>query len=114
MRVSTCVAIAALVVPLQAWAAVPNSVVALLGPSLGGLLGQDDLCGWGLAGRIETTYRNDFKSIGLTDAQAAAVWAEAHGRQAEMAKIPADGQARMKAEMCTAAGRQQFERKLAD
>ena len=30
----------------------PNSIVALLGPSIGYMLSQSDLCQWGLADRI--------------------------------------------------------------
>src|SRR5690349_9799738 len=79
-------------------AAVPNSVTALLGPSIGYLLAQSDLCHWELTERIQTTYRNGFKEMGMTAAQQTAVWDQATARQRDLGNLPAEAKARMKAD----------------
>jgi len=114
MRVIILAAVASFVLPAQSMAATPDSIVALLGPSLGGLLAQSDLCGWKIADKIDATYQRSFKQIDMTDTQVTAVWAKAHSRQAEMAKIPSAGKARMKREMCTTESRQQVDHNLAN
>lgn len=63
--------LAAFVAGIPARAEVPISVAALLGPSVGYLLAQSDLCEWGLAERIEKTYQAGFKTIGMTAEQQA-------------------------------------------
>ena len=73
-----------------AGAAVPNSITALLGPTLGYLLAQSDLCQWDLSGKIETTYRSDFKTMGMTAAQQTTAWTQATARRKALAELPAD------------------------
>ncbi len=95
-------------------AEVPNSVAALLGPSVGYLLAQSDLCEWGLAPQIEQTYRKDFQTIGMTAAQQASTWSQAGARRKALAALPAETKAHMKAETCTPASRARVEHDLAD
>src|SRR6186713_2952010 len=83
-----------------AGAAVPNSITALLGPTLGYLLAQSDLCQWDLSGKIEATYRHGFQTIGMTAAQQATVWAQAATRRKDLADLPAEAKTRMKADTC--------------
>jgi hypothetical protein len=97
-----------------AGAAVPNSVTALLGPSVGYLLSQSDLCHWNLTERIRETYQHGFKEIGMTSAQQAVVWEEAKAHQMALAGVPAEAKARMKVETCTSAFRARVERDLAE
>lgn len=98
----------------SARAEVPNSVAALLGPGVGYLLAQSDLCQWGLADKIEQTYRDSFKTIGLTAAQQTGVWAQAEARRKAMAGLPAEAKTRMKADTCTPASRTRVDNDLAD
>ena len=95
-------------------AAVPNSIAALLGPSVGYLMGQSDLCGWGLNDRIRATYQKDFAQIGMTDAQQSAAWQQAQARQSKLASLPPKAQDGMKAGICTSAARAELEKQLAD
>jgi hypothetical protein len=92
----------------------PNSVVSLLGPSVGYLLGQSDLCEWGLNDRIEQTYKASFQAIGMSAAQQAAAWEQAKARRAGLAGMPAEGKARMKADTCTPAFRARIEQEIKD
>jgi hypothetical protein len=95
-------------------AAVPNSIASLLGPSIGYLMAQSDLCGWNLNDRIRATYQKDFAQIGMTDAQQAAAWRQAETRQAKLTGLPPKAKADMKAGLCTSAARAELERQLAD
>lgn len=95
-------------------AAVPNSVAALLGPSIGYLLAQSDLCEWRLTAKIEQTYRKDFETIGMTAAQQASTWSQASARRRALAALPAEAKTHMKAETCTPASRARVEHDLAD
>jgi hypothetical protein len=95
-------------------AAVPNPVAALLGPSVGYLLSQSDLCQWGLSEKIEKTYQSGFKAIGMTAAQQATAWEQAKSRQRDLANLPAEAKARMKSDTCTPADRARVDRNLAD
>ncbi|MEJ0020515.1 MAG: hypothetical protein WDN25_28990 [Acetobacteraceae bacterium] len=116
MRIAT-IALAGLLPVLAATPAsaeAPRSVVALLGPSLGHLLAQSDLCGWNLQPKIETTYKASFHKIGLTAAQQTAVWDQAKLRRQGMLSAPDDAKARMKAEMCSPAIRTQIDHDLAN
>jgi hypothetical protein len=97
-----------------AGAAVPNSITSLLGPSVGYLLGQSDLCGWGLNDRIRATYQKDFAQIGLTDAQQSVAWQQAQARETKLTSLPPKAKAGMKAGICTSAARAELERQLAD
>jgi len=99
---------------VPAKADVPNSVVSLLGPSVGYLLGQSDLCEWGLNDKIEQTYKASFQAIGMSAAQQTAAWDMAKARRAGLAGMPADGKARMKADTCTPAFRARFEQDMKD
>jgi len=112
---STAIAVACLFTALAAAPAdakVPNSVIALLGPSVGYLLSQSDLCEWSLTERIQATYKKGFKQIGMTPAQQATVWEDAKTHQTELANIPAEAKARMKADTCTSASRTRVEHTL--
>jgi hypothetical protein len=71
-----------------AGAAVPNSITSLLGPSIGYLMGQSDLCGWNLNDRIRATFKKDLAQIGMTDAQLAAVWQQAEARETSSRVFP--------------------------
>lgn len=95
-------------------AEVPNPVAALLGPSVGYLLAQSDLCEWGLTAKIEKTYRDGFKTIGMTAEQQTTVWSQAAAHRKTLAELPAEAKTRMKAETCTSASRAQFEKNLAN
>jgi hypothetical protein len=91
---------------------VPNPVVAVLGPSIGYLLAQSELCQWALTEKVRTTYQEAFKQIGMTPEQQATAWAQAVVHQKRLAEIPAEAQARMKAETCTSEAHGRFERDL--
>lgn len=97
-----------------AGAAVPNSIASLLGPSIGYLLAQSDLCGWSLNDRIRTTYQKDFAQIGMTDAQQGMVWKQAQARETKLTSLPPKAKAGMKAGICTSAARAEVEQQLAD
>lgn len=93
---------------------VPQSIVALLGPSLGHLMAQNDLCGWKLDTKIEGTYKASFQTIGLTQAQQTTVWEKAGFARQGMMSTPAAAQDRMKSEMCTPAIKARIEQDLAN
>jgi hypothetical protein len=95
-------------------AAVPGPVVALLGPSVGYLLSQSDLCQWGLAGKITKTYQDGYKAIGMTAAQQATAWEHATATQKRMAGLSAEARDHMKAETCTPAARARVEQDLTE
>ncbi|HEY3910846.1 MAG TPA: hypothetical protein VGM07_13270 [Stellaceae bacterium] len=95
-------------------AEVPNSVAALLGPSVGYLLAQSDLCQWGLTGKIEQIYRADFRTIGMTAAQQASTWSQAATRREALTALPAAAKMHMKADTCTPASRARVEHDLGD
>jgi hypothetical protein len=110
MRSTVVVVAAILSFPASgAEAAVPKSIAVLLGPSVGYLLSQSDLCEWGIAAKIENTYKRAFKAIGMTQAQQAAAWEQAKAKQAELAKIPAEAKARIKTDTCTTESRSRVE-----
>jgi hypothetical protein len=92
----------------------PNSIVSLLGPSVGYLLGQSDLCDWGLSDRIEKTYKASFQAIGMSPLQQSAAWDMAKTRRAGLADMGPEAKARMKADTCTPAFRARFEKDLTD
>jgi hypothetical protein len=97
-----------------AGAAVPNSVAVLIGPDIGYLMSQSDLCQWGMSAKVQATYQQAFRTMGMTVAQQAAAWDQAKARQADLAKLPADAKARMKADTCTPEAKAHFEHNLAD
>jgi hypothetical protein len=97
-----------------AGAAVPNSIASLLGPSIGYLMAQSDLCGWNLNDKIRTTYQKDFAQIGMTDAQQAAAWQQAQARETKLTSLPPKAQDGMKAGICTSVARAEFDQQLAD
>ena len=92
----------------------PNSIVSALGPSVGYLLGQSDLCEWGLSDRIEKTYKASFQAIGMSPLQQSSAWDMAKVRRAGLADMGPEGRARMKADTCTPAFRARFEKDLTD
>lgn len=92
----------------------PNSIIFLLGPSVGYLLGQSDLSQWGLTAKIEKTYKAGFQAIGMTAAQQAAAWKDAKARQNGLASMPLAAKERMKADTCTPAFRARIEQNLND
>ena len=85
-----------------------------LGPPIDYRLAQSDLCHWELTERIQATYRNGFKEMGMTAAQQAAVWDQAMTRQRDLGNLPVEAKARMKADTCTPAFRARVEHDLAD
>ena len=93
-------------------AAVPGPVLALLGPGIGYMLNQSDLCQWNMGAQIKTTYQNAFNEMGLTEAEQANVWQDAVRRQKALANLPADAAAGMKSGTCTAASRARLESDL--
>jgi hypothetical protein len=97
-----------------AGAAVPNSITSLLGPSIGYLMGQSDLCGWNLNDRIRATFKKDLAQIGMTDAQLAAVWRQAEARETKLTGLPPKAKDGMKAGICTSAARAELEQQLSD
>ncbi len=97
-----------------AGAAVPNSIAALLGPSIGYLMAQSDLCGWNLNDKIRATYQKDFTQIGMTDAQQSAAWQQAQARESRLTSLPPKAQDGMKAGICTSTARAELEKQLAD
>ena len=97
-----------------AGAAVPNSIVSLLGPSIGYLQAQSELCGWNLNDRIRATYQKDFARIGMTEAQQSAAWQQAEARETKITSLPPKAKDGMKAGICTSAARVELERQLAD
>ena len=92
----------------------PNSVASQLGPSVGYLLGQSDLCQWNLTDKIESTYKASFQAINMSTAQQTAAWDMAKARRAGLAGMPAEGKARMKADTCTPELRARVEQDLKD
>ncbi len=99
---------------VPAGAEVPNSITSLLGPSVGYLLGQSDLCQWDLTDRIEKTYKASFQAIGMTPAQQTAAWAQAKARRNGLNGMPAAAKERMKADTCTPEFRARIEQNLRD
>ena len=97
-----------------AGAAVPNSIAWLLGPSIGYLQAQSELCGWNLNDRIRATFQKDFAQIGMTDAQQSAAWEQAQAREIKLTSLPPEAKDGMKAGICTSAARAELERRLAD
>jgi hypothetical protein len=97
-----------------AGAAVPNSIVSVLGPSIGYLQAQSELCGWNLNDRIHATYQKDFAQIGMTDAQQSAAWQQAEARKTKITSLPPKAKDGMKAGICTSDARAELERQLAD
>ena len=116
MRITAVAVVALLPVfgAMPAGAEVPNSISALLGPTVGYLLAQSDLCQWGLTGKIETTYKAGFQTIGMTTAQQATAWAQAAARRKDLADLPAEAKTRMKADTCGQAMRARVESDLAN
>jgi hypothetical protein len=100
------------IAPAPARADAPKPIVSVLGPAVGYLLGQSDLCGWNLTDKIETTYKAGFNAIGLSADQQASVWTQAKARRDGMAGMPPAAQSRMKAETCTDAFRARFEQDM--
>ena len=93
-------------------AAVPSPVVALLGPSVGYLLSQSDLCQWGMADKITKTYQDGYKTIGMTAVQQATAWEQAAATQKRMAGLSAAAREHMKADTCTPTARARVEKDL--
>jgi hypothetical protein len=98
----------------RADAAVPDRIVSLLGPSVGYLLSQSDLCQWGLGDRIRKAYDDGFAAIGMTQAQRSSAWDQASATQRRLAEVPAEAREHMKADTCTSAARERVERDLRD
>jgi hypothetical protein len=95
-------------------AAVPSPIVALLGPSVGYLLSQSDLCQWGLNDKITKTYQAGYKTIGMTAAQKAAAWEQAAATQERLTGLSAEAREHMKADTCTPAARARVEKNLTE
>jgi len=86
----------------------------LLGPSIGYLLAQSDLCQWDITAKIRKTYDASFKAIGMTDAQQSAAWGQAADRQKALNNLADATKAKMKADICTPTMRQKVEHDLKD
>ena len=97
-----------------AGAAVPNSIASLLGPSIGYLQAQSELCGWNLNDRIRATFQKDFAQIGMTDAQQSAAWEQAQARETKLTSLPPEAKDGMRAGIRTPAARAELEQQLAD
>src|SRR4051794_35811049 len=95
-------------------AAVPKSIAVLLGPSVGYLLSQSDLCEWGLNAKIEKTYSQAFRSVGMTQAQRRAAWEQAQEKQREPPKLPPEAKPRMKTDPCRPDSRARLERIISE
>ena len=108
------VAVLLALVAIPSRAEVPNSVAALLGPGVGYLLSQSDLCQWDLTAKIEKTYQDGFKAIGMTAAQQASAWSQAAASRKDLADLPAEAKTRMKADTCTPASRARVEKDITD
>ena len=90
-----------------------NSIFAVYQrTSIGYMLSQSDLCQWGLADRIQKTYQDDFKAIGMTAAQQTTAWEQAAATQKRMTTLPEDAKDRMKVDTCAASARQRVEHDL--
>ncbi|MDE2515521.1 MAG: hypothetical protein KGL12_05815 [Rhodospirillales bacterium] len=98
--------------PAQAAPKVPNSIAALMGPTIGYLMSQSDLCGWNMTEQMSTTYDAGFKTIGLSAAQQASIWQVAKDRRAALNHLSAGAKAHMKAATCTAAAKARVEANL--
>jgi hypothetical protein len=95
-------------------AAVPNRIVGLLGPAVGYMLSQSDLCKWGMSDRIRRAYDDAFTALGMTQAQRVATWDQALATQQRLADVPGAAKDRMRAETCTDAAHERVERELQD
>lgn len=91
---------------------VPNAIVALMGPTVGYLMAQSDLCGWNLTDKMTKVYTEGFKTIGLTAEQEAGVWKVVRERRAALGHLPVAAKDHIKAETCTAENRARVERAL--
>jgi hypothetical protein len=78
----------------------PQPVTALIGPGIGYLLAQSDLCQWDMNGQIKAAYQNSFNEMGLSAAQQATIWQAAAARQKKLADLPAAAKAGMKSGTC--------------
>jgi hypothetical protein len=95
-------------------AAVPDRIVGLLGPAVGYLLSQSDLCQWGMSDRIRKAYDGAFTAIGMTEAQRMAAWDQASATQGRLGDVPGEAKDRMRTETCTGAARERVEHDLRD
>jgi hypothetical protein len=109
----TFVVLCTLAAAVPSRAEVPNSVTALLGPAVGYLLAQSDLCEWGLTAKIEKTYKDAFRTMGMTEEQQANIWLQTTARHQVLTGLPAEARTRMKAETCTPESRARVEKNLA-
>lgn len=95
-------------------AAVPDRITTLLGPSVGYLLSQDELCRWSMGERIRKAYDESFVALGMTQAQRSQAWNQATATQQRLAAVPAEARDRMRADTCTSAARERVEGELRD
>jgi hypothetical protein len=65
-----------------------------------------------LTAKIEKTYQESFKTIGMTAEQQASAWSQATARRKALNELPAEARTHMKAETCTAASRARVEKEL--
>ncbi len=114
MRLLIVVAVLPILAAAPAKADAPNSIVSMIGPAVGYLLGQSDLCDWNLSDKIEKTYQKSFTAIGMSPAQQAAAWDAAKIRRSAIGGMPAEGRVRMKADTCTPEFRARFEKDITD
>ena len=114
MRYAVIAFAVTLMLAMPSRAEVPKSITALLGPSVGYLLAQSDLCEWGITAKIEKTYQDGFKTMGMTAEQQASAWSEATARHKVLNELPAEAKTHMKAETCTPASRARVEKDLAN
>ena len=92
----------------------PNAIAALLGPSVGFMMAQSEICGWDLKDKIHAAYQKGFAKIGMTDAQESAAWEQAAAREAKLMSLPEKAKDSMKGAVCTSAARADLEKEIAD
>ncbi len=104
------------VLPMQAALAadLPQPVAALIGPGIGYMLAQSDLCQWGISAQIKTAYQKSFDEMGLSAAQQARIWQAAAMRQKMLSNVPAAAKAGMKRDTCGPDFRARVEAQIAD
>lgn len=98
--IATLLLLLILGVPATSAEDLPQPVATLIGPGIGYLLGQSDLCQWNMNGQIKAAYQNSFSEMGLSAAQQAAIWQAAAARQKKLADLPAAAKAGMKSGIC--------------
>ncbi|MEH2508943.1 hypothetical protein V1291_000297 [Nitrobacteraceae bacterium AZCC 1564] len=78
-----------------------DGTIEVVTAALGEVLALGDLCGWDFAAKVDKLYQNGKKTLNLTAAQEKAIRTEvAAARNATFGHLSADGQARVRADVC--------------